>query len=178
MTNSSKPFLILRLLLAATPALAHAGHTPPLPAFLAGFLHPLTGWDHLLTTLAVGLWAARLPHRARPLLPLTFLLAMTVGAVLATTTSHLLFTEHTLISSTITLMLLAASAIRPPLPLATLIVATLATFHGYAHLAERPVDAPLIPYAAGLLLATSLLLLTGLALGSIRPSRIPTVIAR
>jgi urease accessory protein len=103
---------------------------------------------------------------------------MTLGAALATTGGELPLTEHALIASTITLTLLAALAIRPTLPLATLIVATFATFHGYAHLVERPANTPLIPYATGLLLATTFLLFTGLALGSIRLTRAPSVIAR
>ena len=48
---------ILPLLLILTPsvALAHPGHGI---GFLAGLEHPLTGMDHLLAMLAIGLWAA------------------------------------------------------------------------------------------------------------------------
>ena len=46
----------------------------------AGFVHPLTGWDHLLAMVAVGLWAVQLGGRARWALPLTFVSAMILGA--------------------------------------------------------------------------------------------------
>ncbi|HRE53558.1 MAG TPA: HupE/UreJ family protein, partial [Candidatus Competibacter sp.] len=46
--------------------------------FAAGLLHPLTGLDHLLAMVAVGLFAAR---AAGPkLAPATFVLAMALGA--------------------------------------------------------------------------------------------------
>src|SRR5688572_30404664 len=47
----------------ALPAFAHDGLHAMTAA--AGFLHPLTGFDHLLAMLAIGIWAAqqRLPAR-------------------------------------------------------------------------------------------------------------------
>lgn len=48
------------MLLASSVALAHPGHATVSPGNMlaAGLLHPLTGIDHLLAMLAVGLWAA------------------------------------------------------------------------------------------------------------------------
>ncbi|WP_225977703.1 HupE/UreJ family protein, partial [Paracidovorax avenae] len=60
---------------AALPALAHtgadAGHHH---GFTAGFLHPLTGMDHLAAMVAVGLWSALAARSRRELLaaPLGF----------------------------------------------------------------------------------------------------------
>lgn len=47
---------LFAILLAANTALAHAGHHHA-PGFLDGLAHPVTGWDHLLATLATGLIA-------------------------------------------------------------------------------------------------------------------------
>ena len=44
------------VLLAASPAGAHTGH--PVSGAGDGFLHPLTGPDHLLAMVAVGIVAA------------------------------------------------------------------------------------------------------------------------
>lgn len=38
-------------------ALAHAGHEQH-SSFMTGFLHPLTGWDHLLALLLLGVFIA------------------------------------------------------------------------------------------------------------------------
>lgn len=38
----------------AMPVLAHPGH-----AGTTGFMHPLSGLDHVLAMISVGLWAAR-----------------------------------------------------------------------------------------------------------------------
>src|SRR5215510_9397113 len=48
----------------------------------AAFAHPLTGLDHLLAMVAVGLWASQLGGRALWLLPLTFPVMMAAGAAL------------------------------------------------------------------------------------------------
>ena len=43
----------------ATPALAHPGHGDPLE-LIYGFMHPLSGVDHILAMLAIGLCVALL----------------------------------------------------------------------------------------------------------------------
>src|SRR3546814_12475962 len=49
-------FRSLPLIALAAPVSAHAGHDT-LAGFAAGLLHPLSGVDHLLAMLMVGLWA-------------------------------------------------------------------------------------------------------------------------
>ena len=41
----------------AGPAFAHSGHAE------SGFLHPLTGPDHMLAMIGAGMWAALLSAR-------------------------------------------------------------------------------------------------------------------
>jgi urease accessory protein len=43
----------LALVVVSTPAAAHTGH-PGHASFMAGLLHPLTGWDHLLAVATAG----------------------------------------------------------------------------------------------------------------------------
>ena len=82
MTKLLRTLRLAPLLLAAAPlAQAHPGHAPF--DFVSGLLHPLTGWDHLVAMVGVGLWAAQLGGRARWLVPLAFVGVMALGAVLA-----------------------------------------------------------------------------------------------
>ena len=69
--------LVAAVSLWAAPALAHPGHDGA--SLAAGLAHPLTGLDHLLAMLAVGLLAARRGGRALALWPAAF-----VGAMLST----------------------------------------------------------------------------------------------
>ena len=55
------------------PVLAHPGH-----AGTTGFMHPLSGLDHVLAMISVGLWAARSGGRAVWLVPTAFLVSMVV----------------------------------------------------------------------------------------------------
>ena len=59
--NRKKLLPLLGLLLSLSPALVYA-HTGShaMSGWYNGFNHPLHGWDHLLTMLAVGVWAAQL----------------------------------------------------------------------------------------------------------------------
>ena len=46
--------LAVLLLLSAAPAQAHIIHGEPV-SFKSGFLHPLSGWDHIIAMVAVGI---------------------------------------------------------------------------------------------------------------------------
>ena len=49
--------------------------------FIAGFTHPILGWDHVAAMVAVGLWGAFLGAPAIWILPVVFPLVMAFGAV-------------------------------------------------------------------------------------------------
>jgi urease accessory protein len=61
--------------------------------------------------------------------------------------------------------LLVALAAKPPLKIAGAIVDVFAIFHGHAHGTELPEPANALAYAAGFVMATGLLHLSGIALG-------------
>jgi urease accessory protein len=67
---------------AAPPAFAHevAGQAQ---GFLTGLRHPISGLDHVLAMVAVGLWGAQLGPPAVWLLPVTFPIVMALGGFLA-----------------------------------------------------------------------------------------------
>ena len=62
----------------SVPASAHivAGEAG---GFLSGFEHPISGLDHILAMVSVGLWGAQLGAPAIWLLPVTFPIVMAFG---------------------------------------------------------------------------------------------------
>lgn len=132
-----------------------------------GFAHPIGGLDHVLAMLAVGLWAARIGRRALWRLPLAFPVVMAAGGALGWAGVGLPAVESGIAVSVVVLGLAVACAIRPPLWAGVAIVALFALFHGHAHGTELPVAAAPLAYAAGFVLATALLHVTGVGLGLI-----------
>ena len=67
--------LTLLLTGAAAPALAHTG-VGSVEGLTQGLLHPLTGLDHILAMVAVGLWAGLVGGKARIAYPVAFVTTM------------------------------------------------------------------------------------------------------
>jgi len=57
--------------------------------FVSGFAHPISGLDHIVAMVAVGLWGAQLGRPAIWLLPVTFPLVMAVGGFVGLIGVHL-----------------------------------------------------------------------------------------
>jgi urease accessory protein len=134
--------------------------------FLAGLLHPLTGTDHLIAMLAIGLWAAQLGNRARLWLPAGTLMLLLCGALLGLAQLQLPFSDAVIVASTVILLLLISFEIQTPVIAGALIVAVFALFHGYAHVIEMPADTRTAHYVAGLLLTSAGLTGIGVVFGS------------
>jgi urease accessory protein len=156
-------------LLLLFPALAHAhpghdGHELTWD-FSGGFAHPLSGWDHLLAMMAVGLWAAQLGGRARWFVPSAFVGVMALAAVFGHFYGTIPGTEQGIAASILILGLLIATAARLPVAAGMALVGVFAVFHGVAHGAEMPATAGGLSYGAGFVVATALLHAVGLGLG-------------
>lgn len=134
---------------------------------VSGFLHPITGLDHLVAMVAVGLWGAQLGAPAIWLLPITFPLVMAFGGLLGLAKVGLPFTEQAVALSAVILGGLILLRVRPPLWIAALVVAYFAIFHGYAHGLELPHAADPLAYGAGFVIATGLLHLCGILIGTL-----------
>jgi urease accessory protein len=165
--HSAIPTLTAALLFASVlPALAHTG-TGAAFGFLSGFLHPITGPDHLVAMVAVGLWGAQLGNPAIWVLPITFPLVMALGGVVGVSGFELPFAEDVVGFSGVALGLAVATRARPPLWVAGLLVGMFAIFHGYAHGKELPAAADPIGYGVGFVTATGLLHLCGILIGTL-----------
>lgn len=148
------------------PALAHeqAGVAGGL---VSGLLHPVTGIDHLIAMVAVGIWGAQLGAPAIWILPITFPLVMAVGGVLGVLHVPLPVPELMIAVSAVILGVAVAARLRLPFPAAALVVAVFAIFHGHAHGAELPRAANALAYGVGFVTATGLLHLCGIMIGTL-----------
>ncbi|NJK90892.1 MAG: HupE/UreJ family protein [Blastochloris sp.] len=164
MKSRSFPLLVMLFFLLPSLAQAHTGQGHD-GSFMHGVAHPLTGWDHLLAMVAVGLWAVALGGRARWVLPLGFVGFMLVGGLLGMQGLGLPLVERGIQLSVLVLGLALALALRPHGMLSLMLVAGFALFHGQAHGAEMPQMANAGLYFLGFALATTLLHGLGLALG-------------
>ncbi len=159
-------FAAATLLALIEPALAHTG-TDTVFGFKTGFLHPISGPDHLVAMVAVGLWGAQLGAPAIWILPITFPLVMAMGGVLGVIGVPVPFVETVIALSAVALGLVVALRLRPPLWAAAALVAVFAIFHGYAHGRELPGAADPVGYGVGFVVATGLLHLAGILIGTV-----------
>jgi urease accessory protein len=136
-------------------ASAHPGHGPL--DFTAGLAHPLTGWDHLLAAVGVGLWSGQQAGRSRWALPAAFLGGMAAGALCGLAGLVPAGTESWILASVFAFGLLAAGAVRAPLLGGIGIALAAGFFHGAAHGAEMPVGAASAFFLSGMLAATAAL---------------------
>ena len=154
----------LFLALLPTAALAHVG-VGDTSGFAHGFLHPVSGIDHVLAMVAVGLFAAQLGGRALWLVPAAFVGTMALGGVLGLAGVALPFVEIGIALSVVVLGLAIASGWNHSLVVAMALVGFFAVFHGHAHGAEMPETASGLLYGLGFLLATATLHGAGVGFG-------------
>lgn len=151
------------LALLPSMAFAHPGHDET-ATFMQGLVHPLSGADHLLAMVMVGLFAVQLGGRALWLLPSTFLAAMVAGSLAGVSGIGSSATEIGIVLSVVGLGAIVAFRIRTPLAVATPLVAAVALIHGHAHGAEAQ-GALSLAYVIGFLLGTAGLLGAGMLAG-------------
>jgi len=151
-------------LAAAMPAYAHVG-VGTTSSFTAGFMHPLSGLDHMTVMIAVGLWAALKGGRAIWAWPAAFVGVMLGGAALGMAHVPVPFVEPGILASVVALGLLVALAVDLPVSAGVAIIGLFALFHGHAHGTEVPENAGGLEYMAGFAIATVMLHAVGIAAG-------------
>jgi len=157
-----------RLIILFLPIIALAHTTKDISGgFLSGFLHPISGFDHVVAMIAVGLWGSQLKEPAIWILPITFPIVMAFGAMVGVIGVNIPFVEIAIALSAVILGFVVAFKIVPKLWIAGVIVAFFAIFHGYAHGIELPTFANPIAFASGFVIATGFLHLIGIIFGLI-----------
>ena len=159
------------LALAALPEQVLAHTSPDLAGgFKAGIMHPLSGPDHLLAMVAVGLWGAILGRPLLVLLPTIFPAVMALGALAAMAGMPRPPIELGIALSVLVLGMGIAARWRPPVWLASVVVASFAVCHGFAHGLEIPSLMDPVAYSTGFMLATGSLHVAGIGLGTLDTS--------
>lgn len=133
--------------------------------FTSGLQHPISGLDHVLAMIAVGLWGAQLGAPALWLLPVTFPMVMALGGSLGLMGVTVPGIELGIALSAIALGVAVCCEARPQLWVAALLVGFFAIFHGHAHGTELPPGANGMLYSIGFVIATGTLHATGIGIG-------------
>jgi len=159
-------------MLVATSAHAHSLAPGAGGGDLAnGFAHPLSGLDHQLAMLAIGLWSAQLAGRARLALPLLF----AVGAALGLGSGGLAFPAPVattlLAASVVALGACVALVVPTRLAFATVAALGFGILHGHAHVSDAMACVSPARFVAGFLAATAFLHAAGFSLGVWLPAR-------
>ncbi len=158
--------LLCALLLSTQLAQAHI-QKGEAAGFLSGVRHPISGLDHVLAMIAVGLWGAQLGAPAIWVLPVAFPMVMAFGGMLGLMGVPLRGIEYGIAASAILLGAAVLFELRPPLAVAALLVGVFAIFHGYAHGTELPPGQSGLLYSMGFVIATGCLHAVGIGIGTV-----------
>jgi urease accessory protein len=146
-------------------AYAHIGQGDVAGGLTSGLLHPVSGLDHVVAMVAVGIWGAQLGAPAIWVLPVTFPVVMSFGGVLGGLAVPIPGIEIGIALSGIVLGGMVIFAAKPPIWVAAIVVGLFAIFHGHAHGAELPESANAIAYSMGFVMATGGLHAFGILIG-------------
>lgn len=151
-------------------AYAHDSGLDLSASFEQGFLHPLTGVDHLIAMVAVGLLSGVLGGRAVVTVPALFVTFLLIGGVFGFFAIELVGVELWILGSLLLLGVVLARAARPSRPLMFAAIALFGFAHGNAHGLELPLASSAVGYAAGFAIASCVCHASGIlvALGATR----------
>jgi urease accessory protein len=145
-------------------AMAHV-ETGQAGGFLDGVSHPISGLDHVLAMVAVGLWGAQLGRPAMWLLPIAFPMMMAFGGMLGLMGVPVPGIEIGIAVSGVVLGAMVLGEVRTPIAAALVLVGIFAIFHGHAHGTELPPGQNAMLYSLGFVVSTGTLHAVGIGLG-------------
>ncbi|MGE4234401.1 MAG: HupE/UreJ family protein [Bacteriovoracia bacterium] len=147
--------------------------------FAGGFFHPLSGLDHLITMLGIGVWAGQLSvfdKKQVVKLPLTFVLGLIVGAIVGVMGIRFSFVESGIAFSGLALGFLIlmqsklSHIVLPRSIFAIVSVFGFSLFHGHAHGTEMVAHHSVVEYFFGFITASCVLHLLGIVFSlKVRP---------
>ena len=158
--------LAVLLILWAQDAFAHV-QMGEAAGLLSGLLHPISGLDHVLAMVAVGLWGAQLGAPAIWVLPVAFPLVMALGGMLGLMGVPLPGIEYGIAVSALLLGAAVALEVRASLVVTAVLVGVFAIFPGHAHGTELPPGQSALLYSMGFVIATGCLHAVGIGIGAV-----------
>ena len=162
--GAHRSLLILCLLLYPLTVFAHQRGGEAV-GFASGFSHPISGIDHILAMVAVGMWGAQLGAPAIWVLPVVFPMVMALGGTMGLMGIKLPGIELCIALSALALGFAVFREARPKLWISATIVGVFAVAHGHAHGTELPLGASGVLYSVGFVIATGLLHALGIGIG-------------
>lgn len=135
--------------------------------FITGLEHPWSGLDHILAMIAVGIWGAQLGNPALWLLPVTFPVVMSCGAMMGLLGVPLPGIEVGIALSALIFGTMIMGELKPHIAIAAIMVGFFAIFHGHAHGTELPAGQSGMLYSIGFVIATGCLHGLGICTGLI-----------
>ena len=160
-------FLALMVYLVWVPSAQAHVEQGQAAGFVTGLEHPWSGLDHVLAMIAVGLWGAQLGNPAMWVLPITFPMVMSLGAMMGLLGIPLPGIEVGIAVSAILLGAMVLGEVKPKLLIAAIMVGFFAIFHGHAHGTELPAGQSGLLYSMGFVIATGVLHGIGILIGLI-----------
>lgn len=169
MSRPTHVFLIslLTLIAAVLPAAAHTD-VGVVGGLVSGFKHPISGFDHVVAMVAVGIWGAYLGQPSVWLLPVVFPTIMAIGGAMGVLGIPVPPVEIMIALSGVVLGLMIVFAVRLSPLVAAIIVGVFAIFHGYAHGVELPGAVNPLTYAVGFVVGTGFLHAVGIGFSLLR----------
>ena len=167
--NGARRTAVMRMLVAAfclwpAAAFAHV-ESGSAGGFGSGLWHPVSGWDHVLAMVAVGIWGAQLGKPAVWVLPVAFPMMMAFGGMLGLIGIPLPGVEIGIAVSAVVLGALILGEVKMPLAAAVVVVAFFAVFHGHAHGTELEEGQNAMLYSIGFVVSTGCLHGAGIGIG-------------
>ena len=157
--------IVYVLMLSIIPVFAQA-HVLSGIGFGNGALHPLSGIDHLLAMVAVGIVSVQLGRKYVLVIPLMFVSLMVLGGVLGIYGFSLPFVEIGIALSVLFSGLAIVLSRKISIKITMSLIALSAIFHGHAHGSEMSVIANPLLYTAGFVLSTAALHFSGVLMGN------------
>ena len=170
--RSTGPLVLAAFALLLVPATVF-GHqeTGSITGIVSGLKHPVSGMDHVLAMISVGLWGAQLGAPAVWVLPVAFPMVMAFGGMLGLMGISLPGIEIGIAVSAIVLGAMIVTESRPPLWVAAALVGFFAIFHGHAHGTELPAGSSGLLYSIGFVASTGTLHGAGITMGLVHAFR-------
>ncbi len=131
-------------------------------SFHSGWLHPLTGLDHLIAMVIVGILTTRYKEKSAFLLPSIFILSLSLASVIAPLMEPIIgLVEPFIAISLIAFGYLLYRKQKFSFAMAGVLTGFFAFFHGYAHGLELPPGGSSLNYVIGFILTTGFLHFSG-----------------
>ncbi|MDR9829099.1 HupE/UreJ family protein [Vibrio sp. FNV 38] len=157
--------LLSLLFLFPMTAFAHSAESTA--GFLAGVIHPMTGWDHLLAMIAVGVLSSRYGGATIWQIPAAFIVSMLAGLYLGESGFALAYYESAIALSLVLFGGLIVYRAVPSVVAMVVIVLFFGIFHGYAHGIEIGGLINPIGFRKGFFMGSVLIHVLGVVLGMV-----------